>query len=213
MAKNELKTDGRGSFMASQWDSIRKNGGIAPSPQQLEQIFKKEGDDTVTLTREETQKIITDYFESCISVTRDEETGEEGFIWRVNPTKTALALNLGVSTDTLVDYCRGHDSKGTYYKMQGFSPAQRIATKDFDLVRKAYALIEAFYEQQLALNKNNSGSIFWLLNSQNTRWSNTQDVNIGTIDTTQHLTASQLPRLGNNMAELPNLSNVESEVE
>jgi hypothetical protein len=196
MASNELKADNRGSFAINQWQDLKKNGGIAYSPEQLEQIFKR-GSDDVTYTREEVQSRIINYFQSCISLVTDEETGETNYLWKSNPTKVGLSLALDISKDTLTDYVKGVDRHGNLYKQNGFKKKQKIATEDFDLIERAFAIVEQFYEGQLALNKNNSGSIFWLLNSQNNRWSNQQDISVSTPDTTERLTASQLPRLDN----------------
>lgn len=34
-----------------------------------------------------------------------------------------------------------------------------MATEDFDILRRAYALIETFYEEKLGENRNNAGVI------------------------------------------------------
>ncbi len=64
---------------------------------------------------------------------------------------------------------------------------QKINTNDFDLIRKAYALIEDFYEQKLGDNRNNAGVIFWLNNRENSRWSNEQEFKFGTVEPKENI--------------------------
>jgi hypothetical protein len=200
--KNEAelisKTDNRGQYMAMAWQEAKKVGGIAYTPQQIETILEE--CDDVVLTREETKQRISAYFQSCITVAEDENTHELNYVWKKNPTKSGLALILGVSPQTLIEYVKGFDRKGNVYKTQNQKEnVQKINTNDFDLVRKAYALIEDFYEQKLADNRNNAGVIFWLNNRENSRWSNEQEFKFGTVENKEEkhiLTASELPKLG-----------------
>lgn len=128
------------------------------------------------LTREEVKNKISAYLQSCITMSQDEETQEFNYVWKRNPTKSGLALALSVSPQTLIDYVKGSDRRGNTYKPEGENKGrQKIATADFDLIRKAYILIEDFYEQKLGDNRNNAGVIFWLNNKENTRWSNEQE--------------------------------------
>ena len=55
-----------------------------------------------------------------------------------------------------------------------------------------------FYEEKLGENRNNAGTIFWLNNLQNNRWSNEQSFKFDYQPQTQErrsLTAAELPRL------------------
>ncbi len=178
---NEPKTDNRGQYMVRVWEDIKKTGGLAYSPQQIKTIFG-ERDDTM-LTRNEVKERISAYFQSCITVSQDEDTQELNYIWKRNPTKSGLAIMLNVEPQTLCDYVRGRDRRNNRYKTENQRETiQKINTCDFDLLRKAYALIEEFYEGKLGDNRNNSGVIFWLLNKENSRWSNEQDVRFGELE-------------------------------
>lgn len=158
------------------WEQIRKAGIEAPQIESIEQIIMGGGDETnMMMTREELQQKIVEYFQSKISLVEDEETGGTVSIWRSAPTKSELAAKLGISTATLARYNRGEYAGGRQY--QGLT-REKIAPEDFPLIQKAMLIIADFYERQLSLNKNNSGCIFWLLNSENEKWSNQQDVRI-----------------------------------
>lgn len=189
--------------MVRAWEEAKKAGGISYSPEQIETILEERGD--MLLTREEVKSRITAYFGSCLTVTQDEDSGELSYIWKRNPTKSGLAMALNVSPQTLIDYIKGSDRHGNQYKEYcNITNRQRINTSDFDLLRKAYTLIEDFYEQKLGDNRNNAGVIFWLNNKENTRWSNEQEFKFGTVDVekTRSLSAAELPKLGQVPASL-----------
>lgn len=195
--KNEEKSDGRGQYMVRAWEEAKKAGGLSYSPEQIEAILEESDD--VVLTRAEVKDKISAYFQSCLMLSRDEDTQEENYVWKRNPTKSGLALALGVSPQTVVDYVKGTDRRGNIYKAEGENKGrQKIATADFDLIRKAYTLIEDFYEQKLGDNRNNAGVIFWLNNKENTRWSNEQEFKFGVVENEERrvLTAAELPKLG-----------------
>lgn len=201
MKNNELgtrespKSDGRGQYMVRAWEEAKKAGGIAYSPQEIDNILNEE--EGKMLTREEVQGRISAYFKSCLTIGEDEDTNEITYIWKRNPTKSGLALVLGVAPATLIEYVKGQTRKGEVYKQEGVSVMQKIHTKDFDLLRKAYVLIEDFYEQKLGDNRNNAGVIFWLNNRENTKWSNQQEFQFGTTEQFDQrlLNASELPKL------------------
>ncbi len=195
--ENSKKDDNRGQHMVRAWEEAKKAGGISYSPEQIETILEERSD--MLLTREEVKSRITAYFGSCLTVTQDEDSGELSYIWKRNPTKSGLAMALNVSPQTLIDYIKGSDRHGNQYKEYcNMTNRQRINTSDFDLLRKAYTLIEDFYEQKLGDNRNNAGVIFWLNNKENTRWSNEQEFKFGTVDVekTRSLSAAELPKLG-----------------
>lgn len=188
MANEEIKpkTDNRGQYMAMAWQEAKKAGGLAYSPQQIDSILEERDD--IVLTREEVKQRISAYFQNCMTVGQDEETLELTYIWKRNPTKSGLALVLGVSPQTLVDYVKGVDRRDNKYKVENQrETVQKINTNDFDLIRKAYALIEDFYEQKLGDNRNNAGVIFWLNNRENSRWSNEQEFKFGTIEPKENI--------------------------
>lgn len=204
--KNEEKPDGRGQYMIRAWEEAKKAGGISYSPEQIETILE-ERDDKV-LTRAEVKTRISAYFQSCLTVSEDEDTQEINYVWKRNPTKSGLALALGVSPQTVVDYVKGSDRRGNIYKAEGENKGrQKIATADFDLIRKAYILIEDFYEQKLADNRNNAGVIFWLNNKENTRWSNEQEFKFSTEQNVEQMpirTPEEIAATYGKAAELPN---------
>ena len=195
MASSVKKTDSRGIFAIEQWQEMKKAGGVAPSLAEIENILQ--GSDADMYSREEVITRISNYFQSCITDTIDEDTGEVVRVWCRNPTKSGLALSLGLSSQTLIDYVAGIRSDGFAYSSNENS-RRIISNKDFDILRKAYGLIEMFYEEKLGENRNNAGTIFWLNNLQNNRWSNEQSFKFDYQPQTQErrsLSAAELPKL------------------
>ena len=208
--KNEEKTDGRGQYMVWALEEAKKAGGLSYSPEQIQAILEERDD--IVLTREEVKNRISVYFQSCLTLSEDEDTQEFNYVWKRNPTKSGLALALGVSPQTVVDYVKGSDRRGNIYKREGENKGrQKIATADFDLIRKVYILIEDFYEQKLGNNRNNAETIFWLNNKENTCWSNEQEFKFGTVEQPERrvLSADELPNLflkdKDNIPSLPEL--------
>ena len=196
MSNSVKKADNRGIFAIEQWQEMKKAGGVAPSTAEIERILQGSDEDMV-YTREEVIARISNYFQGCITDTVDEETGEVVRVWCRNPTKSGLALSLGLSSQTLIDYVSGIRSDGYAYSSNENS-RRIISNSDFDILRKAYSLIEMFYEEKLGENRNNAGTIFWLNNLQNNRWSNEQSFKFDYQPQTQDkrsLTASELPKL------------------
>lgn len=191
------KTDNRGVFAIEQWQEIKKAGGIAPSITDIENILIG-SDENRMFTRGEVIERISNYFKGCITDTLDEETGEIIKVWCRNPTKSGLALSLGLSSQTLIDYVSGIRSDGLTFS-ENESKRRIISNNDFDILRRAYCLIEMFYEEKLGQNRNNAGTIFWLNNLQNNRWSNEQSFKFDyqpKIQERKVLTAADLPKLG-----------------
>ena len=166
-------------FMIRQWEEIRKAGGISASIEEITDMLERSTDEV--LTREEVIDKVRGYFNSCLKIVEDEETGELITTWRRNPTKSGLALALDIENQTLIDYVRGTNSSGQPYREDAYSH-RRIKNTEFDILRKAYQVIESFYEENLAVNKNNAGVIYWLNNSTNTKWSNEQQFKFGVAD-------------------------------
>ncbi|MCM1181239.1 MAG: DNA-packaging protein [Clostridium sp.] len=194
--KNEEKPSGRGQYMVRAWEEAKKSGGLSYSPEQIQAILEERDDEM--LTREEVKNRISAYLQNCLTVSQDEETQEINYVWKRNPTKSGLALALGVSPQTVIDYVKGSDRRGNKYKTGGENKGvQKVATADFDLIRKAYILIEDFYEQKLGDNRNNAGVIFWLNNKENTRWSNEQEFKFGMAEPEEKemISGDELPRL------------------
>ncbi len=131
--KIKPKTDSRGQYMAMAWQEAKKAGRLAYSPQQINSILEER--DNIVLTREEVKQRISAYFQNCMTVGQDEETQELTYIWKRNPTKSGLALVLGVSPQTLVDYVKGVDRRANKYKVENQrETVQKINTNDFDLI-------------------------------------------------------------------------------
>lgn len=189
---------GKGQFMKRQWEDLKKSGGIALSINEIRAILE-EGDTEKMLSREEVLNRITGYFNSCLKIAVDADTGKEVATWVRNPTKSGLALALGVAKETLIDYCNGINSAGRGFSWTKPDAKRVVSNEDFDIVRKAYALIESFYEEKLGDNRNNAGVIYWLNNTANSKWSNEQEFRFGTVEQQYHrvLSAAELPQLGN----------------
>lgn len=170
---------GKGVFAKRNWMDIQKSGGISLNPSELMKYL--EGDNVAKLTREELIDRINGYLSSCIESYIDEDTGLQAYRWCRNPTKSGLARVIGTTLETLCRYVKGeHDGK--QYKEDYPGSRNIVSPSDFDIVRAAYNVISEFYEGQLAYNKNNSGTIFWLLNKDNQKWSNQQEVTFAKAD-------------------------------
>ena len=168
---------GKGAFAIRNWEEIRKSTGVAPPIEDIREMLRS--DENMMLRRAELESILYDYFDSKIQIVEDEDTGELVSVWKSAPTKSELAAKIGVTVETLARYNRGEYGGGRTY--QGLT-RERVAPEDFDLIRKALLIISDFYEKKLSENRNNSGTIFWLLNSQNNRWSNDQTLELKAAD-------------------------------
>lgn len=170
-------------FMVRQWEDLKKSGGVTFSLNQMEQILQ--GGDGAVLTREEVMSKVIGYFNSCVKVVLDEDTQEKVTTWVRNPTKSGLALCLGIDKQTLLDYVKGVNSDGKAYSRTNPDYKRVVATEDFDILQRAYSLIETFYEEKLGENRNNAGTIYWLNNANNTKWSNEQEFKFSTEPKTE----------------------------
>lgn len=183
-------------FMVRQWEELRKAGGVTLSIEQIEEIMNQEVGKV--LDRETVMKKVLGYFATCLETVEDGDTGEKVSTWKRNPTKGGLALALGIDKQTLLDMVKNKNSAGNPYSSVRPDKKRIIAVEDFDILQKAYAMIEEFYESQLGLNKNNAGVMYWLNNSNNSKWSNEQEFKFGTAEHNDRptLTAADLPQLG-----------------
>ena len=203
---NEIEPK-KGRFMVRQWEDLKKAGGVTYSIEQITEMLQ-EGEVKV-LSRDEVLARVTRYFNSCVKKVVDDDTGETVTTWVRNPTKSGLALSLGIDKQTLLDYVKGVKSDNKPFNVEAPNARRIIATEDFEILRRAYALIEVFYEEKLGENRNNAGTIYWLNNAHNSKWSNEQEFKFGVAETVGRniLTAADLPRLG---VSLPDLSKKES---
>lgn len=163
-------------YTQDMWAEIKKAGDPAPSLDFIEKIL--EGDPEEMINHDELVRRIVGYFRS-ITATVEDDDGNQRTIWTQAPSKGALALSIGVQWTKLNDYVRGtYSPKHTPYRTGTPNKSQIIATEDFDIIRKAFAIIESFYEQKLAAGGNVTGSIFWLLNTGTGAWTNDHTVKL-----------------------------------
>lgn len=172
---NIVCSQGRGQYAIRSWEEVRKSGGLAPTAGMIE-TYLKEGDDMAKpMTRQQVIERISSYFQSITEVYTDEDSGRVLTRWLQNPTKSGLARTLGIRVETLSRYANDKRNSEPYSRTNSHAV---VSPDDFDLIHKAYTLVSEFYEGQLGKNQNNSGSIFWLLNKDNERWTNQQQISI-----------------------------------
>jgi hypothetical protein len=194
----------KGDNTKMSWADIRKGGGIAPTATELQDLL--EGENFMIMSRDDLIAKVQAYFQNCTKSIEDEATGELVPTWCKAPTKSGLALALGISSETLIDYINGKNSDGKPYREDERADNKRtISVKDFDVLRRAYQIITDFYEGKLYENRNVAGCIYWLNNNNNRYWSNLQDA-IVIEQSTKQLTASQLPRLDTSVTEIMQLA-------
>ena len=183
-------------FMVREWEDLKKAGGVAFSLEQIDNMLQ--GGVKEVLSREDVLERVKGYFDSCLKVVIDADSGEPTTTWVRNPTKSGLALILGIDKQTLLDYVKGVNSANKPFSSIKPDYKRVVAAEDFDILRKAYAIIEDFYEQKLGENRNNAGTIYWLNNAHNTKWSNEQEFHFGAIEQVERaaLSAAELPKLG-----------------
>lgn len=170
---------GRGSHVKRSWEDINKGGGEAPSLAEVSRYLQNTGSKR-QLTREEVQNRINNYFSSCIEEYEDKDTNETFFRWRRNPTKAGLAIALGVTAETLSHYVTNRVWGKEYLN----TTHSTVSSNDFDLIQAAVSVIQSYYEGNLGKNRNNAGSIFWLLNVGEERWTNVQTIKTVSDDST-----------------------------
>lgn len=200
--KPPVDNNNRGSNGIARWLELQKGGGTAPTTEEIKTLLSTRRDQTIE--REELKRLIEEYFRECTSQEVDELTGETITVWRTAPTKSKLALKLGVSKSTLMNaVCGGYGVGHNKPYMGGHG--QRIDESDFDLVRLAYSVIESYYESLLSQNRNNAGTIFWMLNSGRSEWLNESKVNVSAQQESYapEQTAAEVAQRYNNVELLP----------
>lgn len=165
----------QGTRLQRAWADLRKGGGLAPSPDAIRNYLEE--DCSVMLTTEDVKSRISSYFSGLVDASVDDETGETVYTWREAPTKSGLAVSLGITRHTLQHYCSGITSSGKPLS-DNESAIRRISNTDIPLVCRAVDLIESYYETCLTNGKNPTGSIFWLLNRDSERWTNDHTKNV-----------------------------------
>ena len=191
------------------WADTKRAGTPAPTMEFIEAILT--GEDDTMISHEELLKRVTGYFRGITAEVPD-ENGDIHTIWTQAPSKGQFALAIGIPWNTLMDYIRGYYTNGKHPHGREYGTArvdrQRlIAKEDFPILRKAYALIESFYEQKLAAGGNCTGSIFWLLNAKS-GWTNDHVVEVRAVEEKPVMKLEDLPPLPEieeqrTLAELP----------
>ena len=184
--ENLPKISGRGSRVKRAWEDVGRTGGEAPTPEEVAQYLS--GNDKYQMSRQETEQRANNYILSCMEEYEDEDTGEVRYRWKKNPTKAGLARAIGVTPETLSRYISNRVNGAPYTDK---SIQSIVAPGDFDIIKAACCVIEEFYEGQLGKNRNNSGSIFWLLNAHSERWTNKQEVEMVSSESDQRPVLSQ----------------------
>lgn len=190
--KESAEITGYGACALRSWDDLRRSGGPSPSPEQINKYLNKPKRER--LTREELKQRIQAFFDDLIEEYQDQDTGQMGYAWRSCPTKSGLAMKIGISSFTLSRYLRNANCKGEAYNDREWGNRAIVSPNDFDLIEQAITVVESFYEASLGKNQNNSGCIFWLKNRTNVQWHDEQDINLTASreDDVPHMTREEI---------------------
>lgn len=190
----DKKVDKRGHNTVENWQRLKKGGQLAPCLDNVSELIT-DVDNHYTLSHDELVSRIIYFFKSCTEVTID-EAGNEVTKWKTAPTKNMLALCLGISREALTDTVSGLASNKKPISKDNPAHNRRIAIEDIEIVKRAYMLIESYYEGSLVGSGSPVGSIFWLLNSRTPEWSNDHTSTIiHKKEVAEPLTADELPQL------------------
>lgn len=201
----------RGDNTKRAWKEVKKAGTPAPTMAFIHQILE-ESEPTTMIPHEELVRRISSYFAGITETTID-ENGVERSVWITAPSKKAFALSIGIPWVKLNDYIIGEYHKGRPYTDHPHS-TRLISNEDIPLLRKAYEIIESFYEEKLSSGVNPGGLIFWLLNTQTPAgWTNDHTVQVVQTEAKPEITLADVPQLevddsdlygkNINMADLP----------
>lgn len=134
----------KGNFAVTQAE-VAKAAIPAPSPEKIHQFLRMgPGQPPCFNSREELQKGIEDYFNSCLIYETDDNGVVIGAKWAKKPTLGGLAIHLGCDRATIWNY-----SKSDRY---------------FDIIKRAKDIITNFTEELLIEGKNIPGAINTLVN-------------------------------------------------
>lgn len=170
--KNEIveQKPGKGKYMIKAWEDLKKGGGLCiPWETALDLMSEP---DSCKIDLQEAQRRVGIYFRSCQREIINEETGEEERVWAKAPTKSGLALVLGVTRICLFDVLNKP-------RAEKYSNSTKILPDAIPFLKKVMDFIETYYEEKLGENRNNAGTIFWLTNKNNSKWSNEQEFKFG----------------------------------
>lgn len=170
--KNEIveQKPGKQRFMVKTWEDLKKGGGLCIPWETAVNLMSESDNVKIDLTEAQTRVGI--YFRSCQREIINEETGETEFVWAKAPTKSGLALVLGVTRMCLYDILNKPRSENGSYNA-------KILPDAIPFLKRAMDFIEVYYEEKLGENRNNAGTIFWLTNKNNSKWSNEQEFKFG----------------------------------
>lgn len=177
--ENLEKSPGKGVFMKKTWEELQKAGSPAMSMDDIINFLEVDGK---MLERQEVMNIVKQYFDRKLQKVAD-EYGNVATIWLSPPRKAEFAAALGVDTTTLARYVTGEYNGNQY---AGGKTRGRVNKDDFDIVRKAYQIIQDYFEGKLPENRNPAGICYWLNNSANEKWSNEQSLHISAETTRQN---------------------------
>jgi hypothetical protein len=163
---------GKPRLMTKAWDELKKGGGLCIPADVAVQLMSEPETKKVDLA--EAQKRVDVYFRSCQREIINEETGESEYVWAKAPTKSGLALVLGVTRMALYEILnkpRVENPQNQY--------SAKILPEAIPFLKRVMDFIEVYYEEKLGENRNNAGTIFWLTNKNNSKWSNEQEFKFG----------------------------------
>ena len=170
--QNEIvpQETGNKRYMVKAWDELKKGGGLCiPANEAIKLMSEPE---RIQLNGEAVKMRVAEYFTSCQREIINEETGEKECVWAKAPTKSGLALMLGITRQSLYDILNRPKSENGGY-------ATKILPEAIPFLKRAMDFIEVYYEEKLGENRNNAGTIFWLTNKSNSKWSNEQEFKFG----------------------------------
>ena len=170
--QNEIvpQETGNKRYMVKAWDELKKGGGLCiPANEAVKLMSEPE---RIQLNGEAVKMRVAEYFASCQREIINEETGEKECVWAKAPTKSGLALALGITRQSLYDILNRPKSENGGY-------ATKILPEAIPFLKRAMDFIEVYYEEKLGENRNNAGTIFWLTNKSNSKWSNEQEFKFG----------------------------------
>lgn len=163
-----VKTEGRGSVTARSWQEVTE---IVPVDIKSLEAYISRNDNGRRLSRQELEARIKAYFRQRMTIEADAETGKENIRWIQPPTIAGVSMAIGISTKTFRRYVNGNFDGKPYT-----GESSIVAPEDFDLLRRAFQIVEDFNESRLA--SNSFGAVFWLKSAENGRWSDNSSAEV-----------------------------------
>lgn len=145
------RTDKATAIKGATMDELPNNAVRAPAPDKL--LRKNRATRRKYATPEQMAEAIDEYFASCVRMVANDRNGEIEYYWVDPPTVPGLALSLGMSTVSLLNYA----------KLDEFE----------ELIAEAKQRIEEYTAKALHANPKATGLIFIL---KNMGWQDTRTV-------------------------------------